>query len=343
MNTVVISCAGSGKTTYLASQVGTHNDARILITTYTNENADTVRERLIEKFGCVPANVTVATWYSVLLAHGVRPYQNLVTDVPMPRATMLIRDLPDWAYRVPKASVARYYFTGRGDIYLDRTSEFVCFADERTGGLIVDRLQGIFTHIFVDELQDLAGYDLELLKRLFQSRITIVAVGDPRQGTYSSNRGRKNSHLVRSKIVKWIDQMRRAGLVAVEEHTHSWRSNQAICDFADSLYPDLPKTQSKNEIVTDHDGIFEIASTETLSYFEQYHPVVLRYNKSTTTLGLPAMNIGVVKGKTYDRVLLFPTSPMKKFVKTREVQDGGDLARFYVAVTRARFSVAIVM
>lgn len=55
------------------------------------------------------------------------------------------------------------------------------------------------------------------------------------------------------------------------------------------------------------------------------------------------MNIGVAKGSTFDRVLIFPTHPMLKYL------DGGDPSelkapeRLYVAATRARHSVAFVV
>jgi DNA helicase-2/ATP-dependent DNA helicase PcrA len=55
------------------------------------------------------------------------------------------------------------------------------------------------------------------------------------------------------------------------------------------------------------------------------------------------MNIGLAKGRTYDRVLIFPTKPMKEYLKTQEVAKAGDIAKLYVAVTRARFSVAFVV
>ena len=54
------------------------------------------------------------------------------------------------------------------------------------------------------------------------------------------------------------------------------------------------------------------------------------------------MNIGVAKGSTFDRVLIFPTNPMRQFLD----EDPSKLKapeRLYVAVTRARHSVAFVV
>lgn len=343
MNKIVVASAGSGKTNHLVSEAVRLTDARILITTYTNENTQNIRDCLIERFGCVPPNVTVATWYSVLLTHGVRPYQNLVSSVPLPRSTNLIPVMPDWVKRTSKTAVDRYYFTSSGDLYLDRASDFVCLLDDKTRGLVIDRLAGIFTHVFIDELQDLAGYDLVLLEKLFRSDIDVIAVGDPRQATFVTNKGSKNKQFARAEIVDWIEAKQKEGLVTVEALTETWRSNQTICDFADALYPALPKTVSLNIQVTGHDGIFHIRADEAEEYYNTHSPMVLRWDKRANTLGLPAMNIGVVKGRSFNRILIFPTQPMKAYLAKGDLSQAGDLSKFYVAVTRARFSVAFVV
>jgi hypothetical protein len=55
------------------------------------------------------------------------------------------------------------------------------------------------------------------------------------------------------------------------------------------------------------------------------------------------MNIGNSKGRTFDRVMIFPTLPMKKYLETKNLDVAGDIAKLYVAVTRARYSVAFVV
>ena len=50
----------------------------------------------------------------------------------------------------------------------------------------------------------------------------------------------------------------------------------------------------------------------------KYNPTILRWDKRADTLGLPAMNIGVSKGSTFDRVLIFPTKPITQYLMTRD-------------------------
>ncbi len=48
-------------------------------------------------------------------------------------------------------------------------------------------------------------------------------------------------------------------------------------------------------------------------------------------------------GMTYERVLIVPTGPIAKFIATGVHLEANSASSFYVAVTRARQSVAIVM
>jgi DNA helicase-2/ATP-dependent DNA helicase PcrA len=56
------------------------------------------------------------------------------------------------------------------------------------------------------------------------------------------------------------------------------------------------------------------------------------------------INFGAAKGMTFDRVLIFPHGPLKKFLSTGDIGDvQKSIAKTYVAVTRARKSVAFVV
>lgn len=79
VNRLIIAAAGSGKTTYLVRQAMQQSDS-VLITTYTIANELEIRKKFVELNGCVPHNVTIQTWYSFLLQHGVRPFQGVVLD-----------------------------------------------------------------------------------------------------------------------------------------------------------------------------------------------------------------------------------------------------------------------
>jgi ATP-dependent exoDNAse (exonuclease V) beta subunit len=216
-------------------------------------------------------------------------------------------------------------------------------ADAATGGAAVRRLEELYDEVYIDEVQDLAYYDLDVLEALLHSHIHIVVVGDPRQHTYATNQNSRNRQYRGAGIVEWLNQ--RADVCAIEPRTVSYRCNQAICDFADALYPDLPATTSENLEVVEPTGILILGRADVPAHVAALGPAVLRYNVRTDTLGLPAINFGASKGSTFDHVVIFPTSPIRTYLKTRDLSGLATEARskLYVAVTRARHSVAFVI
>ena len=106
----------------------------------------------------------------------------------------------------------------------------------------------------------------------------------------------------------------------------------------------MPATKSVGVAPTCHDGIFQIVSDDVAGYVAEHHPVtVLRHDKNYDTQGLAAMNIGVAKGSTFDRVMIFPTKPMLTYLEDKDETKLKAPERLYVAVTRAKFSVAFVV
>ena len=89
-------------------------------------------------------------------------------------------------------------------VYSDKISKFVYRANALSNGLLVDRLSRIYSHIFIDEIQDLVGYDLELVRLFVESPSDILMVGDPRQVTYHTHEEAKNKQYEDGKIESYI-------------------------------------------------------------------------------------------------------------------------------------------
>jgi DNA helicase-2/ATP-dependent DNA helicase PcrA len=338
-NRAILAAAGSRKTEYIIESALAVTDGRVLITTYTNENQRQILSRIEQKVGAIPVHITVMGWFSFLIAHCAKPYQRALTGEPL-----LISGLNFKARRnrfTNKANI-NYFLDNNADMYRDGVSDFVATLNNSTDGAVVTRLEKIFTHIFVDEVQDLVGYDLDVLDLLLASRIKITLVGDPRQHTLSTNIGPRNKKYHGVGLTDWFAE--RSDVCILETRKYSYRCNQAICDFADAIYPNMPATTSIDVAPTGHDGIFRVATDDVARYIEEHHPItVLRHDKNVDTEGLPAMNIGVAKGSTFDRVMIFPTKPMLKYFDDGDCTKLKAPERLYVAVTRARFSVAFVV
>ena len=338
-NRAVIAAAGSRKTQLIIEEALAVPDKRILITTYTTENLNQITRRIEQLTGIVPANITVMGWFSFLMNQAARPYQATLTG-----EIDYIQSLNFLGQRsrfTPRTDVRRYYLDRAHNLYRDGVADFACRADDATEGAVIRRLEAVYDRIYIDELQDLVGYDLDFIDKLLASTIEIVAVGDPRQHTFATNNARRNHKYRGAGIVDWLRQ--RQHLCTLEERLESWRCNQEICDWADRLYPAMTPTASRNTDRTGHDGVFKVASHDVPTYVTKYNPVVLRDSRRANTLGLPALNIGISKGSTYERVLIFPTQPMIKYLKKFDLSTLRATDRLYVAVTRARHSVAFVV
>jgi DNA helicase II / ATP-dependent DNA helicase PcrA len=338
-NVAILAAAGSRKTEQVVESALGVTDGRVLITTYTNENRRHIIDRIEQKVGAIPSHIAVMGWFSFLIAQCAKPYQRELTDEPL-----LIKGLnfKGRRNRFTRKSDLRYFFDNSSDMYRDGVSEFVVLLNERTRGAVVERLERVFRHVFVDEVQDLVGYDLDVLDLLFNSAVKLTLVGDPRQHTLATNIGPKNKKYRGVGLAAWFAE--RSNSCTLETRDCSYRCNQAICDFADAIYPNMPATKSIGVVPTGHDGIFQIGSDDVAGYVAEHYPVtVLRHDKNVDTQGLSAMNIGVAKGSTFDRVIIFPTKPMLTYLEDKDETKLKAPERLYVAVTRARFSVAFVV
>ena len=139
----------------------------------------------------------------------------------------------------------------------------------------------------------------------------------------------------------------------------SHRNNEMICSFSSKLYPEYPPCKSSQTQTTNHDGVFLVKNSDVDNYLDTHKPMQLRFNIMTKGINhnYPVMNFGISKGLSFDRVLIYPTKAInnylingtlkvlaKKKKKTDPdvMEDAFDIAKFYVAITRARYSVGIV-
>lgn len=337
-NVAIIAAAGSGKTQTIIDQVLERPHERTLIITYTLQNQLQIEQRLHRAAGGVPPNTRVSGWMAFLLSEGIRPYQHAVLhDIDRVRGL----NFDGRPYKYTKRANAAYYIDRGGDAYGRNLADFACSANEKSGGEVIRRLETIYDHIYVDEVQDLAGYDLDFLDLLFASEIAVTLVGDPRQALLATAHVTKNKKYRGEGLLTWLDE--RSKICTREDRPESWRCHQNICDFASELFPSYPSMVSKNDKAAEHQGVFEIRPMDVHEYVERHRPRILRQSKVTGTLGHPAINIGEAKGSTFGHVLIFPTGTMRTYLRERDPIAFKSREHLYVAATRARHSVAFVV
>lgn len=368
-NKLIVAAAGAGKTTFLVNEALKIKDKRVLITTYTQANEAEIRKKIIEINKFIPSNITIQTWFSFLLQHGVKPFQGVLFEKEITGLILVNSQSGIKAYRKPcneckaervvKANCNRckepiffgeekyfeqHYFTKELKIYSDKLSKFVFRCNEKSDGSVIDRISRIYAHVFIDEVQDLAGYDLELLKLLFKTTSNMLLVGDPRQGTYSTNSSAKNKKFRKNNIVNFFEDDSLEIQKDTTSLTTNYRCNEAICNLSNKLFPDLPLTKSGNIENTTHDGVFLVRKVDVEKYLKTYSPVQLRENlKTEVNPNYSVINFGESKGLTFDRVLIYPTKPILEWLENNSSKLAPtSRSKFYVALTRARYSVGIL-
>lgn len=353
-NKLIVAAAGSGKTTHLVQESLRKAVVKTLVTTFTDENESEIIKRFYELNGCIPNHVVVQTWFSFLLEHGVKPFQGSLTARKITGVFLVNGRSGKKAdtkrgpiYWGEEEDFDRHYFTSDYRVFSDKIAKLAFRCNEKSNGSVVKRIARIFPRIFVDEAQDLAGYDLELLILLMMAGSSVLMVADPRQWAYSTHYEAKNRKYAGGRIAEFIREKcsRMRCEVDSESLKINYRCNERICKLADQLFPEYPPCSSAQETVTGHDGVFLVRPKDVGRYLEVFKPMQLRWSVSVPIhLGFPATNFGNAKGRTYDRVLIYPTDDFVKWLKNRSTPlKSLTKCRLYVALTRAKYSVAIVM
>lgn len=361
-HSLIVSSAGSGKTTLLVRRaIMLPKEESVLITTYTQNNEKVIREKFITYLGFVPKNITIQTWFSFLLQHCIKPFQGSLNDELFEKdinGLILVSRKSGFRYQGRYGPVywgednfSRFYFTSeKRKIYSDKLSKFVFKLNQVDDNNTLLRLGKLFDHIMIDEVQDLAGHDLELIKLFMQYCSNVTMVGDPRQVTYLTHLEAKNSQYNYGKIENFLKE--KCSRLIGDGINHellkkSHRCSDEICYYASLLYPDLPKMESCeccNRALPSNSGLFIVKKEHILNYLESFKPIQLRWNKTVTVSeDFEVMNFGESKGDTFDRVLIYPTEAMGKWlVDSNQELSNEARAKFYVGITRAKYSVAFV-
>lgn len=359
-NRIVIAAAGSGKTTYLVEEAVKIKGEQVLITTYTESNEAEIRRRFFELVGHVPGNVVIMTWFSFLITHGVKPFQGGLFDFTV-RGMVLVSTASGIRYKNskgigvpwPEADIDKHYFDPFSRVYSDKLPKLVIRCNERSGGAVIDRIGRVFPHVFVDEVQDLAGYDLDILEALARSSVRLLMVGDPRQVTYLTHHERRHKKYADGGIVDFFrNELPQKVPIDIDDRTlnRSHRNSAVICAVSSRLFPALSASQAcecaRCRGGTAAGTAFILRKADYAHYLATVRPMQLRDKVTSSGVdgGSPAMNIGESKGRGFDDVVILPTEPMRLWLSEPATQlKPQSRAKFYVALTRARHSVAIAM
>lgn len=342
MNRLTLAVAGGRKTqSVVEACLAAPDRRRLLVLTYTQVNQRELLARL-SRHRPLHASVHVQGWFSFLMRHWIRPY--LPLSFPGRRLGGLNFDGDPGMY----ATGARRFLDVEGRAYKLHLSRLAVDVSRASSGAVVDRLGRIYDEIHIDEVQDLNGCDLDVLEELMHAPLDLSMVGDLRQAVLLTNtRDQRHKQFKGIAIKRWFDGFASSGLLEIKHESTTWRSNQDIADFADSIFAEswgFTPTTSRNTERTGHDGLFVVATDHVGRYVQAYSPLCLRHSAASAThLDLPFVTFGMAKGMSVDRVLIAPTAGQIDFLRRGRQLADTPCCSLYVAVTRARHSVAFVV
>lgn len=364
-----IASAGAGKTTLIVNKVcerlsTINSHKKIAVITYTIKNQEIIASKL-DTVGCKSSKVIVLGWYYFIKKYWIDPFKGDINDTLYNHTVQLLFSegrsdtIKSGKTFSKKRKEDSFFSKDYRWIYSDKLSEAAEYLYKKNKDSLIRRLSNIFDCIFLDEVQDFAGYDFDIIRILTKnSLIPCTIVADPRQCTYVTNRSAKNPKYTGNPslyISEKINSKTRQ-YVFIDDTTlvHSHRCIDSICELASALTPQYPKTETcicvqceeqrkKNHTLK---GCFLIKESEVSSFINQNNPVALTWDINTkiNSSVMERKNMGESKGCEFDAVLLYPTQDMRKWIKDNTtILCNETRAKFYVAVTRAKYLVGIVV
>ncbi len=351
-NKLLLAGAGTGKTTYIVEEA-LKESGRVLITTFTIRCRDEIKDKIIDNKGYIPKNIIVQTWFSFLLEHGIMPYKRdlniaKVNGINFVEGKSGLRFNSNSGFPVyyGEKDFDKYYFDNHNRIYTDKLAKLVLRINKASKGLVFQRITSIFNKIFIDEVQDMVGYDLEIIKEFSDLDSDLIIVGDPRQNIYNTHCDSKYDKYSNGKIDKFVSTECKKTKFEIDQTSLNIcrRCHKYIVDFLNDFYPEYGDLESIDIPSKESQGIFIVRTSNLNKYLSKYKPIQLRYNKKTKVNDYyKSINYKNSKGCTFARTIIYPTADLKQYIKSnKKIETSSTKNAIYVALSRAVDSVAIV-
>lgn len=329
---VIQAVAGSGKTTYIIKSIDPSKSNLVL--SYTENNFRNLRNRIVREYDGTPEGTRVYTYFSFLYSFCLRP---LCGDAVGLKGINFERPTI-FANRKKKTDLRRY-LDSYGRIYSSRMASFI-FDFEMIDDVMA-RIRKYFDHLYIDEMQDFAGGDFNLLLAIANGNTDSLLVGDFFQHTFgTSHDGNLNKGLY-DDYGAYKQRLEKSGL-SIDEETlsHSYRCKPTTCDFVTSnLGISIGSHHSSG-------GLLELVEDEGWAdaIFSQEHIVKLFFNKHDK-FPCYSENWGASKGlDNYDSVCVVLNKTTEQHFRNGNLHELAPTTRnkLYVACTRARSELYFV-
>lgn len=327
---LILAVAGSGKTRYLIDRLDL--EKRFLIVTYTNNNCKNLKDRICRKFGYLPQNISVRTYFSFLVNFCYKPFFHHVL-----REKGVTWKDPPFQTRYNNTSRA-HYITSSSYLYHNRIAKLCLNACES----IKARINRYYDCFYIDEVQDLGGYDFDFVKSIIPQDRDVLFVGDFYQHTFeTSHDGNKNTGLYKNSIKNykknWIETALTVDEISLK---NSYRCPKAVCDFVtNNLGISIDSISSKNG------SIIYLSTDEEIEAVVKNNSIPKLFYQNSSLYNCFSMNWGASKGlDDFEDVCVVMNNTVHKLYKNNQLDKMVESTRnkFYVACTRTKRHLYLV-
>ena len=329
---VIHAVAGSGKTTLIINELNL--EKRVAIITYTTANQNSLKDKVLAKFGFFPNNIHIFGFWQFAYRFCLVPFLH-----KKPNGIIYddrIKQKNKYKYK-GKGKKAELNYGVNGYVF----NHMLCKLLSDKEYPYIGRIDEFFDELYVDEMQDFDSYDFEWLLSLSRSKIRIWLVGDFYQKTYSTSRAGSKGAKVRGSIVEFKKAIEAAGYNFDDERlTESRRCTPQVCEFI-RCNTGIQISSSRNEdssnisLIEDTTEILEILKDDLIKklFFQKHYDYDCNSMNWGDSKGLDFDNICVVLNKTtfahFKKNTLTELAPLTK-------------SKFYVACTRSRGNVYFI-
>ena len=326
--------AGSGKTTKIIESIDPQK--RNLILTYTETNQNTIRAKLIDKFGYIPESTFIFGVFEFLYSFCLVPYlgkRPKGINFDYETQGKIDNNSIDITGRIIQNQLSKSLM--RGELIYKKNN--IPFDNS-----YLERIDKFFDCIYVDECQDFASDDFDWLLSLSNLNAEVSLLGDFYQKTFSTSRRGNKGKGVHSNFDNWIKVISDSGFeIDLSSLSKSYRCPKIVCDFiVEKLSIEISsqleeKYSAQITLIDSQDKIESIMTDDNV--------MKIFYQKSYD-YDFKSQNWGDSKGSEYDNVcvVLNPTT-YKLFAADRLNELSSQTkSKFYVACTRTRGNLYFV-
>lgn len=283
---LVLAVAGSGKTTEIINKV--NYDDKTIIITYTDNNFNNIKNRIIKKFNEIPPNIRIYTYFTFLYNFCFAPLKNnlYVRGIDFNPITNFFLNSRYLSYFMNIKTRKMYH------------SRLAKLCNEKMLANIICRIEKYFDNIYIDEIQDFSGNDFNFILNIIKCNCNAFLVGDFYQHTYDTSRDGAINKSLYNDYSKYIKKFKSVIPNLIIDNTcfsKSKRCSKEVCNFINENLGISIESYFNNS-----SNVCEITDLDELDSVVENNNIIKLFYQNSRKYNINKIdNWGNSKGETY--------------------------------------------